>query len=107
MTDSTPFIDDLGIRRDRPIMPKRHAIEPHHFDALAPIAIIGSPGSRERRGWIVLLQVHGYEAVLRAAAHCYRRAEAPIGNAVVQAVLDGKPEAMAHYRRRGRSAGAA
>ena len=77
------------------MMPKRHAVDRSHLDALMPIADIGEPESIQRRGWMVLLQVHGYPAVLRAVACCYKRLGSDglsrlVLNEHAHAVLDGE-----------------
>ncbi len=104
MADSTRFIDAAGIRRDHPILPERHAVDGRMLDALGPIVDLGSADSVERQGWRNLLAVHGYAAVLRAAACCYQHGPAParVRNDQAQVVLDGRWEATDQARAVGR-----
>jgi hypothetical protein len=92
MSDSTPFLDADGIRRQQPILPERHAIDETSLRFLGLIANLGEPGSVQRQGWTNLLLVHGFDAVLRAAARCYHLVDdsGKVTNDQAQAVLDGK-----------------
>ena len=92
MSDSTPFLDADGIRRQQPILPERHAIDETSLRFLELIANLGEPGSVQRQGWTNLLLVHGFDAVLRAAARCYHLVDesGKVTNDQAQAVLDGK-----------------
>jgi hypothetical protein len=92
MPDSTPYIDAAGIRRDRPVLPKRHDLPTDGLQFLGLIAHLGEPGSIERIGWENLMRVHGFVAVVRAAARCYHQVDESekVTNDQAQAVLDGK-----------------
>ena len=92
MSDSTPFIDEFGVRRDQPQLPQRHMIDTANWGVLSLIAAIDEPGTRTRLGWENLLRVHGFPAVLRATARCFERNERSglVTNEQAQAVLDGK-----------------
>ncbi len=91
MSDSTTFLDATGIRRDRPVLPRRHPTEDPRLSFLGLIADLGAPGTLERRGWENLIRVHGFDAVVRATARAIHAAPAgvPVRNAQTQAVLDG------------------
>ena len=43
MSDSTPFLDADGIRRDQPILPKRHQVDPGCLEFLGILANLGEP----------------------------------------------------------------
>jgi hypothetical protein len=92
MSDSTPFLDAHGIRRDHPLLPTHYAIDAHALQTLGLLADLGPPHSAQRHGWMNLLHVHGFEAVLYAVARCSHRVDgcAKVGNAQAQAILDGK-----------------
>ena len=92
MSDSTPFLDADGIRRDRPLAQERHRIDETGLHFLGLLADLGEPGSVERQGWTNLLQVHGFDAVLRAAARCYHLLDdsGKVSNEQAQVVLDCK-----------------
>ena len=92
MSDSTPFLDADGIRRDQPVLPQRHAIEEHALQVLGLLADLGAPGSAHRQGWMNLLHVHGFDAVLHAVARCSHRVDGcgKVNNDQAQAILDGK-----------------
>jgi hypothetical protein len=92
MSDSTPFLDADGIRREQPILPERHAIDATSLHFLGLIAHLGEPDSAQRQGWNNLLTVHGFDAVMRATARCYHLVDASgkVTNDQAQAVLDGK-----------------
>jgi hypothetical protein len=92
MSDSTPYLDASGIRRDHPILPTRHALPTDGLQFLGHLADLGAPGSIERLGWENLLRVHGFVAVLCATARCYHQVDATgkVRNEQAQAVLDGK-----------------
>lgn len=92
MSDSTPYLDANGIRRDVPVLPERHDLPSDGFAFLALIADLGEPDSVERRGWENLLRVHGFAAVVRAAARCFHQVDdgGLVHNDQAQAVLDGK-----------------
>jgi len=90
MSDSTPFLDADGIRRAHPVLPERHAIDETALHFLGLLADLGEPGSVQRRGWNNLLQVHGFDAVMRAAARCYHLVDdsGKVTNDQAQAALD-------------------
>jgi hypothetical protein len=92
MSDSTPYLDAHGIRREVPLLPTRHALPTEGLRFLALIADLGEPDSIKRRGWRNLVQVHGFSAVARAAARCYHLVDdgGRVRNEQAQAVLDGK-----------------
>jgi hypothetical protein len=92
MSDSTPYLDAHGIRRDAPVLPTRHDLPADGMPFLALIAELGEADSIERRGWENLLRVHGFTAVVRAAARCYHLVDegGRVRNAQAQAILDGK-----------------
>ena len=92
MSDSTPFLDEDGIRRQQPVLPERHAIDETSLRFLGMIANLGEPGSVQRQGWTNLLKVHGFDAVMRAAARCYHLVDesGKVTNDQAQAVLDCK-----------------
>lgn len=92
MNDSTPYLDAAGIRRDHPILPTRHQIDPGSLAFLGILANLGEPGSIERQGWEILLQVHGFQAVVQATARCFNQVDrsGKVSNDQAQAVLDGK-----------------
>ena len=92
MSDSTPFLDADGIRRDRPVVPERHPIDETGLHFLGLLAELGDPGSVQRQGWTNLLQVHGFDAVLRATARCYHLLDdsGKVSNDQAQVVLDCK-----------------
>lgn len=92
MSDSTPFLDENGIRRDHPLLPKRHQIDADGFKFLGILANLGEPGSVQRQGWDILLQVHGFQAVVQATARCFHQVDhsGKVTNEQAQAVLDGK-----------------
>ncbi|MBA3709957.1 MAG: hypothetical protein H0W83_14195 [Planctomycetes bacterium] len=73
-------------------MPKRHAIDETSLHFLGLLADLGESGSAQRQGWNNLLQVHGFDAVMRAAARCYHLVDdsGKVTNDQAQAVLDGK-----------------
>ena len=103
MSDSTPYLDAAGIRREQPMLPQRHAINEPGLSALGVLADLGDPASVQRQGWTTLLLVHGFEAVLRAVARCYYLVDrsGKITNEQAQAVLDGKlPGGQAVQRHR-------
>ena len=92
MSDSTPFLDRFGTRQDHLVLPERYPVDPHLLDALAPMADLGEPESTERTGWMVLIQVRGFAAVLRAGSRCFEHGDQriPVRNDAAQAVLDGR-----------------
>ncbi len=92
MNDSTPFLDADGIRRDRPVVPRRHIIDDAGLYVLGLLANLGEPGSVQRQGWSNLLQVHGFASVMRATARCYHSIDdsEKVTNDQAQAVLDCK-----------------
>ncbi len=92
MSDSTPFLDADGIRRDQPILPKRHQVDAGCLEFLGILANLGEPGSIQRQGWDILLQVHGFQAVVQATARCFHLVDGSkkVNNEQAQAVLDGK-----------------
>lgn len=92
MSDSTPFLDADGIRRDQPILPKRHQVDAGCLEFLGILANLGEPGSIERQGWDILLQVHGFQAVVQATARCFNQVDrsGKVRNEQAQGVLDGK-----------------
>lgn len=92
MSDSTPFLDADGIRRDAPVLPILHDLPSDGFAFLALIADLGESESVERRGWENLLRVHGFSAVVRATARCFHQVDdrGLVHNDQAQAVLDGK-----------------
>jgi hypothetical protein len=92
MSDSTSFLDAGGIRRDQPILPKRHPVDAGGLEFLGILANLGEPGSIERQGWDILLQVHGFQAVVQATARCFNQVDhsGKVRNEQAQAVLDGK-----------------
>jgi len=92
MSDSTPYLDAGGIRRQVPVLPKRHDLPTDGLQFLGLIANLGEPGTVERIGWENLLRVHGFAAVVRATARCYHQVDesAKVTNDQAQAVLDGK-----------------
>ncbi len=92
MSDSTPFLDAAGIRRERPTLPRRHEVDARNLEFLAILADLGEPGSVERLGWENLLRVHGFTAVVQATARCFHQVgqSAKVRNNQAQAVLDGK-----------------
>jgi hypothetical protein len=92
MSDSTPFIDAGGIRRDQPILPQRHQVAEASLCFLGLLADLGEPGSVQRQGWDNLLRVHGLQAVVRATARCFHliNDSGKVSNEQAQAVLDGK-----------------
>ena len=92
MSDSTPFLDADGIRRQQPVLPERHAIDETSLRFLGLIANLGEPGSVQRQGWNNLLLVHGFDAVMRAAARCYHQVDrsGKVRNEQAQDILDGK-----------------
>lgn len=92
MSDSTPYLDAHGIRRDAPVLPIRHELPADSLPFLALIAELGETDSLERRGWENLLRVHGFAAVVRATARCYHLVDdgGRVRNAQAQAILDGK-----------------
>lgn len=101
MSDSTPFLDADGIRRQQPILPERHAIDETSLRFLGLLADLGEPGSVQRQGWINVLAVHGFDAVMRATARCYHLVDdsGKVTNEQAQAVLDGQlPSGHAIHR---------
>lgn len=92
MNDSTPFLDASGIRREHPILPRRYQVDPGGLAFLEILANLGEPGSIERQGWDILLQVHGFQAVVEATARCFNQTDrsGKVHNEQAQAVLDGK-----------------
>ena len=92
MSDSTPFLDADGIRRNRPVLPERHPIDEHGFHFLGLLADLGESESVQRQGWNNLLKVHGFDEVMRAAARCYHLVDdrGKVTNDQAQAVLDCK-----------------
>lgn len=108
MSDSTPFLDAAGIRRDQPILPQRHPVDAGSLAFLGILAELGEPGSVQRQGWDILLQVHGFQAVVQASARCFHLVNGggKVRNEQAQAILDGKlpsGQAVQHhgsYRRR-------
>lgn len=91
-SDSTPYLDANGIRRDAPVLPTRHELPADGLPFLALIAELGEADFIERRGWENLLRVHGFAAVVRAAARCYHLVDdgGRVRNVQAQAILDGK-----------------
>lgn len=92
MSNSTPSIDDDGIRRGQSQQPKRHLVDAGCLEFLRILANLGEPGSIERQGWDILLQVHGFQAVVQATARCFHQVDysGKVSNDQAQAVLDGK-----------------
>jgi hypothetical protein len=92
MSDSTPFLDAGGIRRDQPILPQRHQVAEASLCFLGLLADLGELGSVQRQGWDNLLRVHGFQAVVRATARCFHLVNdiGKVSNEQAQAVLDGK-----------------
>jgi hypothetical protein len=92
MSDSTPFLDAGGIRRDQPILPRRHQVDAASLQFLGVLADLGQPGTVQRQGWDNLLQVHGFVAVVQATARCFHQVDerGKVRNEQAQAVLDGK-----------------
>ena len=113
MSDSTPFLDADGIHRDQPILPQRHQVDAGSLAFLGILANLGEPGSIQRQGWDILLQVHGFQAVVQATARCFHQVDrsGKVRNEQAQAVLDGKlpggHEVVRHvsYPRRSQVAG--
>jgi hypothetical protein len=102
MNDSTLYLDKNGIRREAPVLPTRHELPVDGLAFLALIADLDEPGSIERRGWENLLRVHGFTAVVRAAARCFHQVDdgGLVRNEQAQAVLDGNlPSGHAILRR--------
>lgn len=103
MSDSTPYIDAAGIRRERPVVLVRHPMDEAGLRVLGLLADLGEPDSVQRQGWAILIQVHGFAAVLRATARCYRLVDGSgmVTNDQAQAVLDCKlPGGHAIHRHR-------
>ncbi len=101
MSDSTPFLDAAGIRRDQPILPKRHAIDEASLQFLGVLADLGQPSTTQRQGWMNLLAVHGFIAVVQATARCFHQVDGrgKVSNEQAQAVLDGRlPSGSAVHR---------
>lgn len=92
MSDSTPYLDATGIRRSAPVLPARHDLPANGLLFLGLIADLGDPDSIQRRGWENLVRVHGFAAVVRAAARCFHLVDddGRVRNEQAQAVLDGK-----------------
>jgi hypothetical protein len=109
MSDSTPFLDADGIRRDHPILPKRHQVDAGCLEFLGILANLGEPGSIQRQGWDILLQVHGFQAVVQATARCFNQVDhsGKVNNEQAQNILDGKlpcgHEVIRHSTNRRRS----
>lgn len=112
MPDSTLYLDADGIRRDRPILPKRHSFTDESLLFLSILADLGEPESVNRQGWLNLLRVHGFLAVVQATARCYARVggQRKVSNDQAQMVLDGflpsgePPRHHKPYRRRAAAA---
>jgi len=92
LDDSTRYLDVDGIRQDQPQEPPRHPVDQRDLALLSAIAAVGVSGSAERLSWEVLVRVHGFAEVLRAAARCLHLQ--PPGGLVpsdqAQRVLDGR-----------------
>ena len=90
MSDSTRYLDELGIRRPEPVLRHRFLVTEGALAAIGSVTEVGAPDSALRQGWVSLLQVHGEDQVLRCLRRCQRQGIRPgrITSDQVMAVLD-------------------